>query len=180
MGGTDGPGPVDVGGSNSNQVGAVKALAFEPPTVKLVLDGATATRTAEFSLVATLQNDSTAKVSAESLQFDRPDLAASKNGSPVVLTATGAVAGKGTLHAVFGGLEATADLDVQLVEKHVDGAIPADVVTALDAGGAQDPALTALLLSCAGIGAACEAAGDCCNSSVVSCVEKKCKVKVVK
>lgn len=136
---------MDIGGSSSNQVGAAKALVFDPPTLTLVLDGAAATKTAEFSLVATLQDDSTAPVSAESLQFDRPDLAASKNGSPVVLTATGAVAGKGKLHAVFGGLEATAELEVKLVEKRVDGAIPADVVAALDGGGAQDPNLNALL-----------------------------------
>jgi hypothetical protein len=105
-------------------------------------------KTAEYTLNATLMGGSKAKVSAESLQFDRPDLAASKNGTPVVLTATGAVSGKGTLHAVFGGLEATAELDVQLVEKTVEGAIPNDVVAALDGGGAtpgQDPTLTSLL-----------------------------------
>jgi hypothetical protein len=30
--------------------------------------------------------------------------------------------------------------------------------------------------TCAGIGEACETAGDCCNQGVVSCVAKKCKV----
>jgi hypothetical protein len=148
LGGTmDGPGPINVAGTTSPSDTA-KALVFDPPTITLVIDGATAAKTASYSLTATYDNDSMQKVTAESLQFDRPDLAAAKNGSPVVLTATGAVAGKGTVHAVYGGLEATADLLVELVDKQVVGAIPDDVITALDGGGktpAQDPALTTLL-----------------------------------
>jgi hypothetical protein len=35
-------------------------------------------------------------------------------------------------------------------------------------------------LSCSGVGEACEAAGDCCNQALVSCVDKHCKVQVVK
>jgi hypothetical protein len=144
-----GGGPdLNVGGMDTNPVGMAEALSFDPPTITLVIDGAAAVKTAEYTLNATLMGGSKAKVSAESLQFDRPDLAASKNGTPVVLTATGAVSGKGTLHAVFGGLEATAELEVQLVEKTIEGAIPEDVVAALDGGGAtpgQDPALTTLL-----------------------------------
>jgi hypothetical protein len=30
--------------------------------------------------------------------------------------------------------------------------------------------------TCAGIGDACESAGDCCNQALVSCVSKQCKV----
>jgi hypothetical protein len=140
-----GPDFGNVGGTGADPAGMAQALVFDPPTITLVIDNATAAKTASYSLTATLMGGEKIKVTAESLQFDRPDLAASKNGSPVVLTATGAVAGKGTLHAVYGGLEATADLEVQLVEKHTDGAVPDDVVKALDAGGAQDPTLTALL-----------------------------------
>jgi hypothetical protein len=95
-----------------------------------------------------LLDNNESHVTAESLQFDRPDLASQKNGVPVVLTATGAVAGKGTLHAVYGGLEATAELDVQISERHVNGAIPDAVIDALDGGGiapGKDPTLTALL-----------------------------------
>ncbi len=128
--------------------GIAEALAFDPPTITLVIDGAAAALTAEFTLKATLAGGAKQNVSAESLEFDRPDLAASKNGTPVVLTATGAVSGRGTLHAVFGGLEAVAELNVELVEKAVEGAIPDAVITALDGGGAtpgQDPTLTSLL-----------------------------------
>jgi len=141
-----GPDLIPVGGTEG--VGVAEALEFDPPTITLVIDSATAEKVAEYTLKATLVGGGKANVSAESLEFDRPDLAASKNGTPVVLTATGAVAGKGTLHAVFGGLEAKAELDVQLVEKQVEGTISDDVVTALDGGGATpgaDPTLTALL-----------------------------------
>ena len=147
---TSGSGPDIVGiGGGVDPSGTATALAFDPPSITLVIDSATAAKTASYSLMATLMGGEMAKVTAESLQFDRPDLAAQKNGSPVVLTATGAVAGKGKLHAVYGGLDATADLEVQLLEKHVEGTIPPDVMTALDGGAgatpAQDPTLTALL-----------------------------------
>ena len=118
---------------------------MRPARVTVVVDG-NGVKTAEYQLMATFANSETAKVTAESLEFDRPDLAGSKNGAPVVLTATGAVAGSGTLHAVYGGLEATAKLEVQIVERHVEGAVPDAALTALDVAGlAQDPALTALL-----------------------------------
>ena len=149
LGATSGGPEIAIGGDDGGGViGVATALKFDPPTITLVIDSATAGKTASYSLLATLMSGATAKVSAESLEFDRPDLAAAKNGAPVVLTATGAVAGKGVLHAVFGGLEATAELDVQLVEKVVTGTIPAEVMTALDGGGttpAADPMLTSLL-----------------------------------
>jgi hypothetical protein len=142
-------GDINVGGTGSvDPTGLAKALVFDPPKVTLVIDSVAAIKTASYSLVATLMDSSTAKVTAESLEFDRPDLAGAKNGAPVVLTATGAVAGNGTLHAVYGGLEATAALEIELVEKHVEGTIPDDVLKALDGGAttpAQDPALSALL-----------------------------------
>jgi hypothetical protein len=142
-----GPDLIPVGG-NDGVVGVAEKLEFDPATITLVIDSAAAEKVAEYTLKATMVGGAKVNVSAESLEFDRPDLAASKNGTPVVLTATGAVAGKGILHAVFGGLEATAELDVQLVEKQVEGTIPDDVVTALDGGGATpgaDPTLTSLL-----------------------------------
>lgn len=70
--------------------GIAEALAFDPPTITLVIDGGAAALTAEFTLKATLAGGAKQNVSAESLEFDRPDLAASKNGTPVVLTATSA------------------------------------------------------------------------------------------
>jgi hypothetical protein len=148
LGATSGGPEIAIGGDDGGVVGEATALKFDPPTITLVIDSATAAKTASYSLVATLKSGATAKVSAESLEFDRPDLAAAKNGAPVVLTATGAVAGKGILHAVYGGIEATAELDVQLVEKVVTGTIPAEVMTALDGGAttpAADPTLTTLL-----------------------------------
>jgi len=147
IGATSGTPTISVAGMDTG-VGVAKKLDFDPPTITLVIDSATAVKTAEYTLKATLENDVVATVSAESLEFDRPDLAASDNGTPIVLTATGAVAGAGIIHAVYGGLEATAELQVELVEKTVEGTIPDAVVTALDGDGAtpaQDPTLTTLL-----------------------------------
>src|SRR6188768_372470 len=147
IGATAGGPDITVAGMDSG-IGVAKALEFDPPTITLVIDGATAVKTAEYTLKATLMNDVVATVSAESLEFDRPDLAASDNGTPIVLTATGAVAGTGIIHAVYGGLEATAELQVDLVEKTVEGTISDAVITALDGDGvtpAQDPTLTTLL-----------------------------------
>jgi hypothetical protein len=137
---------ISLGGNlNMDPTGVAMALAFDPPMVTLVIEDAAAVNTAEFSLVATLAGNQTAKVAPEALEFDRPDLAASMNGSPVVLTATGAVSGIGKLHAVYGGLEATAELVVQIVERHVEGTVPDNVIQALDGAMAQDPGVTALL-----------------------------------
>ena len=120
------------------------ALAFDPPEVTLTLDG-TNPKTASFTLRATTGGVSTA-VSPTSLQFDRPDLAKTAIGSPVVLTAAGEYAGTGTLHAVYGAKEATAKLTVIVhVQDVAPGTDPA-AVTAL--GGANlpaDAALTSLL-----------------------------------
>jgi hypothetical protein len=145
----DGPGPITLGGDTDGPVGVAKMLVFDPPTLTLVIDDPAAAQTAEFMLVATLEGgNQTANVAPESLEFDRPDLASQANGRPVVLTATGAVAGTGTLHAVYRGLEATAELNIEIHERKVIGSVPDNVVQALDSGGAslaQDPAVASLL-----------------------------------
>ncbi len=105
--GGDGPGP-------GTLVDAI-ALEFDPPSVTLTLGDAGALKTASYVLKATLKDDSMVDVTAESLEFDRPDLASFEIGPPALLTATGSMAGTGKLHAVYGGLEATADLVVNIV-----------------------------------------------------------------
>lgn len=123
----------------------ITALAFDPPSATLMLDG-TMPGEASFELIATDENGNTAVVSAEAMQFDRPDLAAVGQGSPVVLTAPGQLAGTGTLHAIYGGLEATATLEVQVLQRSVVGDVPAEVVEALDADDlTADPLLSELL-----------------------------------
>ena len=85
-------------------------------------------------------------VAAESLEFDRPDIASFSLGPPAVLTATGTVAGTGVLHAVFGGLEAKADLVVNIAESQVDGTVAKPAIDALTTGVLPaDPKLSALL-----------------------------------
>ncbi|HEY3668312.1 MAG TPA: hypothetical protein VGL19_20055, partial [Polyangiaceae bacterium] len=134
------------GGDSSTGTVTATALAFDPPTVTLTLGRAGAVKTATYTLKATTDTGVIRTVAAESLQFDRPDIAAFSLGPPAVLTATGAVAGAGVLHAVFGGLEAKADLIVNIEESTVNGSVDKATVDALGAANLPaDPALTALL-----------------------------------
>src|SRR5690242_6968625 len=50
--GADGPGPITIGGNTDVPVGVAKMLAFDPPTLTLVIDDPAAVQTAEFMLVA--------------------------------------------------------------------------------------------------------------------------------
>src|SRR6478736_3839667 len=68
--GGDGPGPGDVLDATS--------LEFDPPTITLTLD-AGAVKSADYVLKATLKDKSQVDVTAESLEFDRPDWRASKS-----------------------------------------------------------------------------------------------------
>jgi hypothetical protein len=120
-------------------------LVFDPPSAELVLDGKT-TKTASYTLNATLPDGTVQAVAAEAMEFDRPDLASYANGSPVVLTATGLAVGTGKLHAVYGGLEATATLAVSIIQSDVQGTVPQNAIDALNAAGLPaDAALTKLL-----------------------------------
>ena len=133
------------GGPDNTQVEAT-ALAFDPPSVTLTLSDAGAVKTASYVLKVTLKDGSTRSVAAESLEFDRPDIAAFVLGPPAVLTASGSVAGNGELHAVFGGLEAKAELIVNIVETKVIGTLPKPALDGLNAADLPaDPALKTLL-----------------------------------
>ncbi len=126
-----------------SEAGAV-SLAFDPPQTTLTLDGRTA-QTASFTLKATYPDGHSQTVSPDALQFDRPDLAALQPGSPVVLAASGQAAGHGTLHGIFGGQEATAQLTVVVSYVDVGPGVDPGVVGKLNGAGLpQDPAVSAL------------------------------------
>ncbi|HEX3852264.1 MAG TPA: hypothetical protein VHW01_14945, partial [Polyangiaceae bacterium] len=148
-GGSAATGNLDVGSQAGNSDGApvvATALAFDPPSVTLTLGPAGALKTATYTLQATVEGGTMHTVTADSLQFDRPDIASFALGPPAVLTATGTVAGTGTLHAVFGGLEAKADLIVNIEETSVDGTIDKGTLDALNAATLPaDAGVTALL-----------------------------------
>lgn len=148
-GGSAATGNLDVGEGGDTPGGnhlVATALAFDPPSITLNLDSAGALKTATYTLRATLEGGAQRTVAAESLEFDRPDLASFSLGPPAVLTATGAVAGTGVLHAVFGGLEAKADLTVNIFESQVASGVTQTAIDALIAGALPaDPALTSLL-----------------------------------
>lgn len=122
------------------------ALAFDPPAVTLVLDGSGAIEEAHYALIATFPDGSEREVTAQAIEFDRPDLASIEIGAPTVLKASGAMAGTGTLHGIYGGLEATATLTVNIVQREVGAGVPDEAVDELDMPGLPaDPELQALL-----------------------------------
>lgn len=132
-GGSIGPGSV-----------VVSSLAFDPPTQTLTVDGVTP-QTASYTLRATLPDGKTVTVAPESLQFDRPDLASATSGDPVTLTTPGAFGGTGKLHGIYGGVEAVAELKVNVVRKDIGAGVSQNAVAALDGANlATDPSLTTL------------------------------------
>lgn len=146
----------DSGGSGGDAVGSFgddggfgqatpAALFFDPPTATLAVDGLNS-QTAIFALKAKMQSGEVVSVSAQALQFDRPDLAKMAAGEPVVLTAPGQYGGVGTLHGIYAGLEATAQLEVQVHVREVGPGVDPNAVSALDASGLpQDPGVSSLV-----------------------------------
>ncbi|MEO6598227.1 MAG: hypothetical protein ABIQ16_00025, partial [Polyangiaceae bacterium] len=147
-GGTVAPGDIVTPDGGDPSTGPIVAtdLVFDPEIVTLTLSDAGAVETARYTLRATLDGGAVRSVPAESLEFDRPDIASFALGPPAVLTTTGAVAGTGVLHAVFGGKEATAKLVVKIVESHTEGKPPKAAIKALNVDDLPtDPRLTTLL-----------------------------------
>lgn len=137
-------GPSLSGNDGDSSTPTVSALVFDPPSQELVVDGVTP-KTATFKLRATLPDGSTIDVAPEAIQFDRPDVATAATGDPVTLTAAGAYAGTGKLHAIFGGVEAVAELTVRIVRKDVGAGVTPAALAALDATNiGADPTLTSL------------------------------------
>src|SRR5580658_6690784 len=132
----------DAGGSNSPVVAT--ALAFVPPATTITVDGVTP-QTTTFQLQATV-NGQIESVSPTSLAFDRPDLGSATIGSPVSVTASGVYGGTGTLHGIFGGLEATATLTILVAERDL-GTTSTSVAASLDAAGTtlSDPLVSTIL-----------------------------------
>ncbi len=123
---------------------SVTSLEIVPPSATLVLDGQTP-QTQSFAIKAHLSNGNVVDVKAESLSFDRPDLATMAGVGPVSLTASGAYAGTGHLQAIVGNASATATLTVQVHVVQVGTGVSNNVVQALDGATAQNPKLSSLL-----------------------------------
>jgi hypothetical protein len=132
-------------GNGDSGYATLASLAFNPASATVLLDGGSP-ETASFVLVATLSNGVMQTVTADSLQFDRPDLATLTNASPATLTASGPFAGTGHLHAVYKGLGAQASLTVVMTAVDVGTGVTGANIGAFDGGSlSQDPALTSLL-----------------------------------
>ncbi len=123
--GAAGAGPAGGGSDASEILGGGNAagdltLHFEPSALTVTIDG-TGPKTASFTLEVTDASGSDRTVLADSVAFDRPELATVVDAVPVVATAPSTstlYGGTGTLHAVYQGKEATATLTV--VVKVVD------------------------------------------------------------
>jgi hypothetical protein len=146
-GGGGGGGPLfgQEGGAGEAGVNHVDALsiAFVPASATLTVDGVNP-KSQDYQLVATLKAGGTVNVTPDSVQFDRPDIAAATIGAMTKLTTPGTYAGKGTLHAVYGELTAKATLEVVVQQKNTNGVSP-EIVSKLDAATAADPSVSSLL-----------------------------------
>jgi len=145
--GTSGDGTMSIlgDGSADGSFSNITSIYFSPAAASVALNGMNSA-SASFTLWAKFADGHTAQVQAQSLQFDRPDLATMTVGEPVVLKASGPYAGVGTLHAIFAGQSATAQLTVQMSIAVVGTGVPASAITALGATNLpQDPAVTSLL-----------------------------------
>src|SRR5580704_11501255 len=106
------------GGGDGGSGVAPQSLSFMPAAGTIIVTGA-GPQTASYSLIATDSSGHTSMVTADSVAFDRPDLATVSDAEPVVATAppTGATSfygGTGTIHAIYHGKEATATVTVQV------------------------------------------------------------------
>ncbi len=121
----------------------IASLAFDPTSWTVTSDGKTP-QAKNFPLIATLKAGGTAQVQADSIAFNRPDLANLTAGNPAVLSVSGTNAGTGTLQAVYSGLTATATVTVSVALTATAGTLPAGSQTALDgvlpSGGASSGA----------------------------------------
>jgi hypothetical protein len=136
---------VTTGDDGSTPSVLATGLQFDPPQATVTLDG-TNPQTITFQLQASVAGGPMQSVTPSSIQFDRPDLASAMIGSPVSLTATGAYGGSGKLHAIFGGREAIATLNVVVAQRNL-GTVPTAVAAALDSAGVTptDTAVTSIL-----------------------------------
>lgn len=132
-------------GSDATSAGFL-SIAFDPPAATITVDGTATPKTTSFTLNGLRSDGSKVPISAESLAFDRPDLAKTTPGVPVVMTASGALAGVGTLHAVYKGLVANAKLTVAVKIRDVSTDVDLASLGVLDAPpSGADTKLTTLL-----------------------------------
>jgi hypothetical protein len=106
----------DEGGVGANpEAGAPNSLVFVPPMASVTIDG-TGSKSTSFSLEADFGNGLVV-VTADAVEFDRPDLATATAAEPVVATAPAVASptpygGSGVIHAIYHGVEAKATLNV--------------------------------------------------------------------
>jgi hypothetical protein len=117
--------------SDAATVRPATALTFVPEARELTIDDGEQLDAA-FALRATFEDGTSADVSAQSLEFDRPDLAALTNGVPVSARTKGRFAGTGRINAVYGGKSAQAALRVRIRTRDTNGVGPS-VLAAFDA-----------------------------------------------
>ncbi len=141
-----GEGGPPVGSFDDSGIGdaSITSLEFDPPSATLALDGKTP-ESATFKLLAHLSNGGTVDVKAESLSFDRPDLAQTSGFGPVTCTAGGAYAGVGTLQAIVGKQSASATLTITVHIQDVGAGVTPQMIQLLDGATTQDPQLSSLL-----------------------------------
>ncbi len=107
----------EAGTSGALDAGAPMSLKFVPDTATLTIDG-TGPQTVSLSLQADY-GFGPLMVTAEAVEFDRPDLATATAQEPVIVTAPAVASatpygGTGIVHALFHGVEAKATVTVKV------------------------------------------------------------------
>jgi hypothetical protein len=137
----DAGGSSDGGGADAGPL----TLYFEPAAQTVTLDGL-GSQSASYVLKVKDAAGNATLVLADSADFDRPDLATVTLAEPVVATAPSTnvlYGGTGTIHAIYGGMSATATLTVvvQLVDYGAGVDAGDQAVGALEGSGlGADPA----------------------------------------
>lgn len=141
------PGDDAVGDGIGAEVGdrTIDSVFFDPEKIDLVIDDS-GPKTASYAFKAKMSDGSTMDVFAESLQFNRPDVAKLDISKGIQLVASGPWAGSGKLLGIYKGREAKATLNVTVKMKEVATGIDPAIVALLDGGGfGADSAVTGLL-----------------------------------
>jgi hypothetical protein len=103
-------------GVSDGNTGTPQSLYLTPAVATVTVDGS-GPKTASFTLTAIDSGGNPLSVLADSVEFDRPDLATVTATQPIVATApsqAALLAGTGKVHAIYHGKEATALLTVQV------------------------------------------------------------------
>jgi hypothetical protein len=130
-------------GDGSMGMTLASSVYFMPPTINITVGNTPVV--AKFQLMAKNTGYPDLAVAPTMAIFTRPDIAAMMPSNPVALTASGQVAGDGTLQGVYGGRVASAQLHVSVHKSTTGPGVDPAAPAVLDGATMPDPVVTSLL-----------------------------------